>query len=108
ILSLLQLPTTPLFYTLSLHDALPIYFRIEEDVYLNEDLFRLKFPLAPGETESPPVVTISLMDPSNGRLRWNCTVCESLCEHVGRSEEHTSELQSRGQLVCRLLLEKKK
>src|SRR5437870_7937830 len=27
---------------------------------------------------------------------------------VSRSEEHTSELQSRGQLVCRLLLEKKK
>src|SRR5690625_6796745 len=26
---------------------------------------------------------------------------------VGRSEEHTSELQSRGHLVCRLLLEKK-
>src|SRR5690625_6075340 len=26
---------------------------------------------------------------------------------VGRSEEHTSELQSRGQLVCRLLLDKK-
>src|SRR5690625_7539158 len=29
-------------------------------------------------------------------------------EGRGRSEEHTSELQSRGQLVCRLLLEKKK
>src|SRR5687768_17825304 len=28
--------------------------------------------------------------------------------HVGRSEEHTSELQSRLHLVCRLLLEKKK
>src|SRR5690625_6675622 len=28
-------------------------------------------------------------------------------EQVKRSEEHTSELQSRGQLVCRLLLEKK-
>src|SRR3712207_9220813 len=28
--------------------------------------------------------------------------------HVGRSEEHTSELQSRQYLVCRLLLEKKK
>src|SRR5690625_5543789 len=28
-------------------------------------------------------------------------------ENVGRSEEHTSELQSRGQLVCRLLLETK-
>src|SRR3712207_7350458 len=29
-------------------------------------------------------------------------------DHVGRSEEHTSELQSRQYLVCRLLLEKKK
>src|SRR5439155_26770555 len=29
-------------------------------------------------------------------------------EHLRRSEEHTSELQSRGHLVCRLLLEKKK
>src|SRR5690625_6411626 len=28
--------------------------------------------------------------------------------HQHRSEEHTSELQSRGHLVCRLLLEKKK
>src|SRR3984893_1949805 len=27
---------------------------------------------------------------------------------LGRSEEHTSELQSRGHLVCRLLLQKKK
>src|SRR3712207_8159595 len=31
-----------------------------------------------------------------------------LVETVGRSEEHTSELQSRQYLVCRLLLEKKK
>src|SRR5690625_4319410 len=31
-----------------------------------------------------------------------------LCEQDLRSEEHTSELQSRGHLVCRLLLEKKK
>src|SRR5690625_5729509 len=29
-------------------------------------------------------------------------------DHQRRSEEHTSELQSRGHLVCRLLLEKKK
>src|SRR5260221_6637096 len=28
--------------------------------------------------------------------------------HLGRSEEHTSELQSHSDLVCRLLLEKKK
>src|SRR3712207_8307375 len=30
------------------------------------------------------------------------------CSHLARSEEHTSELQSRQYLVCRLLLEKKK
>src|SRR5690625_5755669 len=30
------------------------------------------------------------------------------CNTYNRSEEHTSELQSRGHLVCRLLLEKKK
>src|SRR5690554_7447934 len=34
---------------------------------------------------------------------------DCLCECInGRSEEHTSELQSRPHLVCRLLLEKKK
>src|SRR2546421_9673706 len=31
-----------------------------------------------------------------------------LLQPLGRSEEHTSELQSRSDLVCRLLLEKKK
>src|SRR5437870_10450126 len=33
---------------------------------------------------------------------------EEWIEKIHRSEEHTSELQSRGHLVCRLLLEKKK
>src|SRR5690625_5548685 len=38
------------------------------------------------------------------------TACETIVtfSNVNRSEEHTSELQSRGHLVCRLLLEKKK
>src|SRR5690625_3771420 len=36
-------------------------------------------------------------------------LADALCAALeGRSEEHTSELQSRGHLVCRLLLEKKK
>src|SRR5437870_13348263 len=35
------------------------------------------------------------------------TVAKYLRRHGKRSEEHTSELQSRGHLVCRLLLEKK-
>src|SRR5690625_5715271 len=38
----------------------------------------------------------------------NKKVVEVLQEQKDRSEEHTSELQSRGHLVCRLLLEKKK
>src|SRR5690625_5900355 len=37
--------------------------------------------------------------------RWCC--CTGSAVGAGRSEEHTSELQSRGHLVCRLLLEKK-
>src|SRR6266511_5511423 len=36
------------------------------------------------------------------------TAVEKACDELGRSEEHTSELQSRENLVCRLLLEKKK
>src|SRR2546428_1734313 len=41
-----------------------------------------------------------------GRLSLNASIPrDSICE---RSEEHTSELQSRSDLVCRLLLEKKK
>src|SRR5947207_10627660 len=35
-------------------------------------------------------------------------VTASRCAAAGRSEEHTSELQSHSDLVCRLLLEKKK
>src|SRR5438034_5029893 len=36
--------------------------------------------------------------------------CDEICRHLlaHRSEEHTSELQSHSDLVCRLLLEKKK
>src|SRR2546430_13476801 len=35
-------------------------------------------------------------------------VAEATARHLKRSEEHTSELQSQSNLVCRLLLEKKK
>src|SRR5690625_6482755 len=38
----------------------------------------------------------------------DCTKTEGAIIYDVRSEEHTSELQSRGHLVCRLLLEKKK
>src|SRR5262249_60674706 len=68
-------PATPAIYTLSLHDALPIY-GLEEAGGARY----LALELIEGET-------------LDARLR---------------SEEHTSELQSLTNLVCRLLLEKKK
>ncbi|GEM_PF-6843601 len=61
-------------------------FQIAEDVYLGEDLFRLKFPPegdGNGESAAPVVVTITLMAESRDRLHWNCTSCDTLCEHVG-------------------------
>src|SRR3712207_7756894 len=40
--------------------------------------------------------------------KWLARSCPHSVERARRSEEHTSELQSRQYLVCRLLLEKKK
>src|SRR5207253_9786884 len=50
---------------------------------------------------------------SSSRTSSGCRACRSTSGRrtrstTARSEEHTSELQSRGHLVCRLLLEKKK
>src|SRR3712207_8600724 len=86
-------------YTLSLHDALPISGSIIELLKViepltdpthggsAEDAFHLVLPTMPG-------YGFSGKPTSTG---WS-----------PRSEEHTSELQSRQYLVCRLLLEKKK
>src|SRR2546422_5137768 len=68
-------------YTLSLHDALPI-----------SSIF------------SPVLADSSLTSSPTVRLSSFTNFCSSRT----RSEEHTSELQSRLHLVCRLLLEKKK
>src|SRR2546430_11501999 len=69
-------------YTLSLHDALPIYVVItvgQDNFNAGQGSFRV--------------------------ARRNAT---NLADIWSRSEEHTSELQSQSNLVCRLLLEKKK
>src|SRR2546428_9291564 len=50
-------------------------------------------------------MTITL-DPGGGRAQEYVEDCQVCCR-PRRSEEHTSELQSRSDLVCRLLLEKK-
>src|SRR3712207_9483900 len=73
-------------YTLSLHDALPIWPGGKELSLANRLLVS-----GPGSENS-----------SIGE------VCRVVGRSAFRSEEHTSELQSRQYLVCRLLLEKKK
>src|SRR5215208_7214378 len=52
------------------------------------------------------LATHSARVPCGTTMAW--VHCASLDLSLARSEEHTSELQSRGHLVCRLLLEKKK
>src|SRR5438034_6232608 len=81
-------------YTLSLHDALPIS------------------PLELGEHGAPGGLHCPLkMHGLNTHQRQSAAPreqprCARACRQV-RSEEHTSELQSHSDLVCRLLLEKK-
>jgi len=57
-------------------------FKIAQDVYLGDDLFRLRFP---GENADgqPLVVTITLMAEARNRLNFNCTRCDGACEHIG-------------------------
>src|SRR5207253_10961126 len=59
-------------------------------------------PRSPGHPPSAPATRSRASATAFRPPRRSTTRCR------GRSEEHTSELQSRGHLVCRLLLEKKK
>src|SRR5438046_6483989 len=91
-------PYHPNVYTLSLHDALPIsvleYWILQLELEFEQDLSPVRL-LRVGE--DPTLVVLGLDDEHS----------EPRNEDV-RSEEHTSELQSLTNLVCRLLLEKKK
>src|SRR5690625_6538099 len=64
------------------------------------------------DNESPELsfepLTPSRVTVSTDKIHFSDNGTEELILRSQRSEEHTSELQSRGQLVCRLLLEKKK
>src|SRR5206468_10769583 len=81
-------------YTLSLHDALPIYCWL---LHHTGDC---------GLCGCLPRSQQSSAQNGSARNRRYCRTDESAPPL--RSEEHTSELQSRSDLVCRLLLEKKK
>src|SRR3712207_8484092 len=62
------------------------------------------------EPKIVPCLHLRWGDGPQDRLETEDTeiLCLTVCNPYSRSEEHTSELQSRQYLVCRLLLEKKK
>src|SRR3712207_7801313 len=86
-------------YTLSLHDALPILWAGH---LTNDTLGPLRALLGTGRTSHT-----SKRAPARQRSRYGRPVMPTRSGPPTRSEEHTSELQSRQYLVCRLLLEKK-
>jgi hypothetical protein len=56
--------------------------KIEEDVFLGDDLFRLRLPEDTPD-DQPLTVTITLMAEARQRLHWNCSQCFQACKHVG-------------------------
>src|SRR5256885_5471729 len=83
-------------YTLSLHDALPIYL---------ERRYRAR---ARCRSAMPPRKQVRQYQWSLARGLKGIAQATQCVILIVRSEEHTSELQSPCNLVCRLLLEKKK
>src|SRR5687767_15914195 len=90
-----NVPATTKIYTLSLHDALPIYLDPSDNQSTNHVVMVRQF------------VVSNVADDGSGSLRQAIHDVNALCPSPKRSEEHTSELQSLAYLVCRLLLEKK-
>src|SRR5207247_11005457 len=80
-------------YTLSLHDALPIFPATARRGRWTHHQRRQRSQLLQSEPAGAAAAQVAVRHPAG--TAW-------------RSEEHTSELQSRVDLVCRLLLEKKK
>src|SRR5699024_12356069 len=83
--------------TLSLHDALPISRNVGLEAEFQDVLPPLELGIGPAELAGIFATVLQ---------RDHTPPTVAALEH--RSEEHTSELQSRFDLVCRLLLEKKK
>src|SRR5207248_11683905 len=99
-------PATTEIYTLSLHDALPICEEIVDAVAGKGAL--------PLRTRPLRIAARHVVGRFAGRRPRHRVVAGAVVEALvvavvrHRSEEHTSELQSPYDLVCRLLLEKKK
>src|SRR5699024_12583242 len=88
----LNCPAPSEIYTLSLHDALPICVA----------------PAVRGGKDKGSGLRLGKVQGVRQGFAVDRPACDGCTVLGARSEEHTSELQSRFDLVCRLLLEKKK
>src|SRR5207237_8961739 len=93
-------PTSSIFiYTLSLHDALPIYLLAHGPKSVESLIPKIA-------RKTSFVISFTLYDHSNMAIYWPKNHLLTPRKTRIRSEEHTSELQSHLNIVCRLLLEK--
>src|SRR5690606_41940340 len=99
-LSFYSSPTTTLVCPLSLHDALPISHRVVENL--------APVRLTIGTADAFPVADVPLDRAGRGIGAGHDVGAHRIGSVRVRSEEHTSELQSREKLVCRRLLAKTK
>src|SRR5690606_41707545 len=99
---LLRVMSTSEVVPLSLHDALPISAQ-------RQDVRRPAASGLSGRDFGPASLNWKRVGAAPALFSWaaNARTCGNRLQPP-RSEEHTSELQSRENLVCRLLLEKKK
>src|SRR5438105_14691534 len=98
-------------YTMSLLPCLVLFLYIFRFVFLLYCYLLLFVFFFFNDTATTEIYTLSLHDAlSISCMSDTCATCRppAVSEMSWRSEEHTSELQSRVDLVCRLLLEKKK
>src|SRR5690606_40867350 len=99
-------PPTTAIYALSLHDALPILPAHRADA--------LALPLMVEHGQDPRGTAYTVAVDAAAGVTTGISAADRartlrvLGDPASRSEEHTSELQSRENLVCRLLLDKKK
>src|SRR5207253_7767489 len=102
---LLNTPAPSALYTLSLHDALPISARESARAVKERNLVLLE-EIQDTVVVLPHDLVLACQHACN--VDGETFYVDAVLAESVRSEEHTSELQSRGHLVCRLLLEKKK
>src|SRR2546430_4548444 len=90
-------------YTLSLHDALPIFHGLANCSRYSSISSSRRVSSASASSLRKMMFTAP-----SGPITATSAVGHAKLKSARRSEEHTSELQSQSNLVCRLLLEKKK